>query len=195
MMMPTVLGNLLMPIFVTSNTETGDDSLAKSYFREILPFICLLLAIFSTVFVSVVWFSLTFFDEKYSEYRILWILTSGGIMSAPVLMGFSPFILSKSTTYVAMISAFFAAVALIVASVLLVPSFGTIGSAWAMVISLSVNTLLFEFAAYRKLSLGFPKTIFIAVPNIIAAMFLTFGAKYFCFHRFSFFRFGCNCFS
>jgi O-antigen/teichoic acid export membrane protein len=180
MMMPTVLGNLLMPIFVTSNTEAGEDLLAKSYFREILPFITLLLAVFSTFFVAAVYFCIPLFGEKYAGIGLLlWILTAGGIVSAPVLMGFFPFLFSKSTTYLALLASFFSAVALLLFSYLLVPTYGTIGSAWAMVISLFVNTFVFELATYRKLSLGMPKTFYIALPNICGALLLTSGFNIF----------------
>jgi O-antigen/teichoic acid export membrane protein len=180
MMMPTVLGNLLMPIFVTSNTEAGEDSLAKSYFLEILPFITFLLAVFSTVFVSIVYFCIPLFGEKYSGIGLLlWILTAGGIVSAPVLMGFFPFLFSKSTTYLALLASLFSAVTLLLFSYLLVPSYGTIGSAWAMVISLVVNTFVFELATYRQLNLGFPKTLYIALPNIFGALLWTYSFNVF----------------
>ena len=180
MMMPTVLGNLLMPIFVTSNTEAGEDSLAKSYFREILPFITFLLAVLSTIFVAIVYFCIPLFGEKYSGIGLLlWILTAGGIVSAPVLMGFFPFLFSKSTTYLALLASFCSAITLLLFSYLLVPGFGTIGSAWAMVISLVVNTFVFELATYRQLNLGFPKTLYVALPNIFGALLFTYNFNVF----------------
>lgn len=180
MMIPTVLGSLLMPVFVTSETETGDNSLAKVYFRQILPLFSLLLALFSTVFIFSVCLLVPYFGEKYLGISlVLWILTAGGIISSPVLMGFFPFLFSKSSTWLALTASFFSSVTLILMSFLLVPEFGTVGSAWAMVISLAINSFIFEIITNKKLSLGFPKTLFVAIPNICGALAFTFGFNMF----------------
>jgi O-antigen/teichoic acid export membrane protein len=186
MMIPTVLGTLLMPLFVTSNAENVENdgknvnSLSINYFKQILPILTAALAFALTFFAAILYFIVPYFGEKYAHIGlVLWILLVGGVVSAPVLMGFQAFAFSESSTKMPLFAAFVSAITLLLMNYLLVPPFGLVGSAWASLSAYFVNTFIFELAISKRLGLGLPKTVFVVIPAIVGAVFLTSGFNVF----------------
>jgi O-antigen/teichoic acid export membrane protein len=164
-------GSLLMPLFVTFQSNNQEKQIPTSYFQNILPALVFGLGFLCVVIATIGYYLLPLiFGEKFGQIGVLlWVLIASSAVSVPVLTGFLPLSNSTSTTYIQMIAAATAATANIVCNFLLIPRFGLIGCAWATVISFAVSMLTYAALMSRKFTLPCFTTILATLPAILGA--------------------------
>lgn len=178
MQIPTLAGLLLLPFFITLQTNKQDKTI-EAYLQDFLPlatliwgFGCVLFAAFASYFLPLV------FGEKFSAMGlILWVLIVGATFAIPVLIGYAPFINTRSATYIGMIGAIAAAVINFVFDFLLIPRYGLAGCAWATVIAYGISFLVILLLVRRQFSFKHTWTFQATLPTLFAAGYLSFSGN------------------
>ncbi|MCU0240066.1 MAG: oligosaccharide flippase family protein [Pyrinomonadaceae bacterium] len=168
MQFPVLAGSLLMPLFVTLQSNKQDD-LIKKYISDILPLLtlvwgifCVLTAIGGTIFIPLV-----FGNEVGFAAEILWVLAVSSAISFPSFVGYIPFINKISATYVGTPMAIAAALTNVIANYFLIPKYGLIGCAWATVLSVSASFLAIFILVHFRHSQKSHWTLQAFLPTIV----------------------------
>jgi O-antigen/teichoic acid export membrane protein len=175
MQIPVLAGSILMPMFVTMQSNTDHNDQINAYFTKILPsicfawtFVCALIATFGGLTLPFI------FGEKFSDIHILlWIMMATAGILGPVLWGYGVMSNAKSLTYISTINAIIVALLNVFFNYLLIPRFGLIGCAWASVISNFFGTLAFIIIMNRYLQVKKSGVVLATLPIIIGAYFAT----------------------
>lgn len=167
MQLPTLANTLLLPLFVTLQTETGGER-SFAYFRNILPAIvlgwglgCALLAF------GAYWLLPAVFGADAASASVpTWLLLAASVVWIPVAIGYSALANSMSSTYIPMIAGIFSAAVNIAANFALIPRYGMIGCAIATL--LAYAAAVFVFAALLKKTAAMPVswTFLAIVPSL-----------------------------
>lgn len=172
MQFPVLAGSLLMPLFVTLQSNKQDETV-KKYIADVLPLVtlawslaCVLVAVFGEFFIPII------FGEKVAESRhILWILAISSAFTAPSFFGYSPFSNSVSATYIGTAMAITAALVNFVANYFLIPKYGLLGCAWATVLAYSASSLVAIIVSHWRFSLNYRWTLQAILPAITACSY------------------------
>ena len=179
MILPTLAGSLMTPLFISSRSSEGGKNLTAVFLKDVLPTVMVLFSIGSTILAVGMYFILpiVFGEQVTGVVGVLFVLILAGVVAAPVMMGFFPLSLSKDSTAIQLIPATLSCLALILANFVLVPRFGLMGSAWAMVIAYAVILVTFSWLMHRGQGLGPSKTLIVAAAGVAGSLALTFGAS------------------
>src|SRR5262249_38204440 len=102
MQLPTHVGSLLLPFFITVQVH-GETDRVSHFLRDLLPPLTLLWSMGCALFAAANWYLLPLiFGPQFQEARtVLCPLMAAAALRGPWLMGFSAASNSKSATYVA----------------------------------------------------------------------------------------------
>lgn len=172
MQFPVLAGSLLMPLFVTLQSNKQDE-IVKKYIADVLPLItlfwglaCVLVAIFGEFFVPLI------FGNNVAEARhILWVLVVSSAFTAPSFFGYSPFSNSVSATYIGTAMAIAAASVNFTANYFLIPKYGLLGCAWATVLAYSASSLVAIIISHWKFSLKYRWTLQAILPATLTCSY------------------------
>lgn len=169
---PVLAGSLLMPLFVTLQSNKQDETI-KKYLADVLPLItliwslaCVLVAISGEFFIPII-----FGNEVEKSSEILWILAISSAFTAPSFFGYSPFSNSVSATYIGTVMAFTAALVNFAANYFLIPKYGLVGCAWATVLAYSASSLVAIIVSHSRFSLNYRWTLQAVLPAILACSY------------------------
>jgi O-antigen/teichoic acid export membrane protein len=143
MQLPTHLGSLLLPFFITVHVH-GETDRVSHFLRDLLPPLTLLWSTGCALFAAINWYLLPLiFGPQFQGARaVLWPLMAAAALRGPWLMGFSPASTLKSATYVATLASLISALSNVALNFLLIPTFGLIGCAWATTAAYAGATLI-----------------------------------------------------
>jgi O-antigen/teichoic acid export membrane protein len=152
---PTLANTLLVPLFITLNSEQADERM-RSFFRRLLPPIVLGWGVIALIgAISASFLIPAFFGPEFTPAVVpAWILLSSSTLLLPVFCGYSAMTHAHSVTWIAAIIALFGAAANIGLNFALIPRFGMEGCAWA-----TVGSYLVSISAYGillRLSVDLP---------------------------------------
>ncbi len=170
---PTILGAIVLPLFITSNRNESDQSTLNyiSSYGTTLNYIWSILS-FGLVMV-LVWILPLFYSAFNSDFFVclfMFLVSSSVSFSAAVL--FSPFLLSKGIVKIALPLALLSAVTNIMGNLLLIPEFGIAGCALSSVIF----GFLYALALIIYISVKFRVRLYrILLNNIIIAVAVVFA--------------------
>lgn len=174
MQFPVLAGSLLMPLFVTLQSNKQEENI-KKYFADILPmitliwgFACVLIAIIGTFFVPII-----FGNEVVEASSVLWILVISSAFAAPSFFGYSPFSNAVSATYIGTIMAIVAAAVNFAANFILIPKYGLLGCAWATVLAYSASLFVVSAITHRRFPLKYRWTIQAVLPAVLACSYFS----------------------
>jgi O-antigen/teichoic acid export membrane protein len=148
----TVAGGLLLPLFVTLQVHAqGRKTLY--YLQNILPFLTLLWSMICTVVAVVGTYLIPMvFGSGYEEAAdLLWPLMGTAALAGPILLGYGAFSNASSATYMGAVTAIFAAITNLSLNIILIPSYGLMGCAWATVGAYGMGLLVMNFLITRRM--------------------------------------------
>lgn len=130
--LPLLAGTLLMPLFVTLQTDRRQDR-TERFIRQVLPPITLLWGAACAVVAAAGSYLVPFvFGPRFQESaQLLWPLMAASTIAGPALMGYAPITTSTSKTYIQMIGVSLASCANVILNFMLIPRYGLLGCAWA----------------------------------------------------------------
>lgn len=174
MQIPTLAGSLLLPFFITLQTSK-QDKIIEAYLQDFLPLATLIWGFGCVLFAAFIGYLLPLvFGEKFAAMGlILWVLIIGATFAIPVLIGYAPFINSRSATYIGMIGAIAAAIMNFIFDFLLIPKYGLTGCAWATVLAYGVSFLVILLLVHRRFSFKHTWTFQATLPALFAAGYLS----------------------
>ncbi len=168
---PTLINTLLMPMFVTMQSNRQDDQI-KKYIEEIVPLLTLFWGLLTVVVATSASFFLPFIfhsDSKQIE-SVLWILIAGATLNFPSLVGYSPFAVAREAAYISAPYAIATALGNLVGNILLIPRWGIVGSAWATTISFGLGLFLLIGLMYHRFSLSPRWTLQAILPTVLSSV-------------------------
>ncbi len=179
MILPTLAGSLMTPLFISSRSSEGGENLTAAFLREVLPAVMVLFSMGSTILAVGMYYILPMvFGQQFAGVvGVLFVLISAGVIASPVMMGFFPLSLSGDSTFIQLIPATLSSLALIVASFVLVPRYGLMGSAWSTIFAYAVILITFSFLIHRRQGIGPSKTLIVAIGSVAGSLAMTFGAS------------------
>lgn len=176
-----VLANtLLTPMFITMRTN-GEESKMKKYVETIVPTITLFAGLAIVMIAATVSFALPFFFDSSAAQisTVFTILSLATLAAVPTLMGFVPYFISHSSTYIGTINAVVVASVNVVANFILIPRYGLIGSAWATAISTLIGSVIMILIVSKKFDLRILWTTLGAAPAVTSIAIGIFLDSYF----------------
>jgi O-antigen/teichoic acid export membrane protein len=177
MVLPVLAGSLMTPLFISSRSNKGAETLTAVFLKEVLPAMTVLFSIGATILAVAIYYLMPIvFGGQFSNAgQVLWILLAAGSIAAPVFIGFFPLTLSGDSTYIQLIPAALSTIALIAVSFILVPRYGLLGSAWSTLISYAVILAIFSVLIHRREGLGVSKTLVVGLTSALGALAVTIG--------------------
>jgi len=172
---PTLLNTLLMPMFVTMQSSRQGGQV-KKFIEEILPLLTLFWGFLTVVIATFASFFLPYvFPNDFNQIEsVLWILIAGATFAFPSLVGYSPFAIAKEAVYISAPFAIVTALGNVVGNILLIPTWGIVGSAWATTISFALGLVLLIGLMYHRFSL-LPKWMIQAIlPTVFSSACFSF---------------------
>lgn len=168
---PTLANSLLIPFFVTLQSEKRTNLLHK-YFRHLFPALILLGGFGAMTAAFVCYFLVpTMFGEEFSASVLpLWILLAASVISLPALVGYAALIHSSGLTYIATISSIISAAVNISANFILIPRYGMAGCAWATVITFFAGVAVFAIFLKKNLKISFSWTFAAIFPVLLSGI-------------------------
>jgi len=169
--LPILANAVLLSMFVSLKTR-GDESLISRFIKDAVPSITLgWSAICVGVSALCIFLIPAIFGAEFRDSSIvLWILTTATACSFPVLMGFATLSNAYSKTYISMYASIGTASVNVLFNLLLIPSFGIIGCAWATVLSAFVGLVIF-YLLLRKSELVPASWVLISIsPAALSAL-------------------------
>ena len=132
MQLPVLAGTLMMPLFVTMNSNRQEATVER-FLVFALPILILgwgLLCLVSAIGIS--WtLPMVFGSGFVHSGELLLIIAISSIVNGPVLIGFGPFINSKSASFIALSLAVALGLVNVTANIVLIPKYGLEGCAIA----------------------------------------------------------------
>ncbi len=167
MQFPVLAGSLLMPMFVTFQSNKQDDIIQK-YLTDVLPLLTLIwgLACVFTAMLGMFFIPIIFGSEVAAASGILWILVISAVLSFPSFVGYIPYVHQISATYIGTPMAIGAALTNVVANYLLIPRYGLVGCAWATVLSIAASLLVVFALVHLRHSVKHRWTLQAILPTI-----------------------------
>lgn len=174
--LPTLANALLLPLFVTLQSESGNQR-SITYFRNVLPaltllwgFACMALALVGHFAIPII-----FGSEFQAASAALMILLSGSAIALPALVGYFPYSHALSATYISMTGAIVAAITNIIGNFLLIPRFGLAGCAYATALSYFANVSTAAILLRTTVGLPVSWNFLALVPAAVCGSWLIFG--------------------
>jgi O-antigen/teichoic acid export membrane protein len=168
MQFPVLAGSLLMPLFVTLQSNKQDETV-KKYITDVLPLITLIwgFACVSVAIIGMFFIPIIFGPEVAESSGILWILVISSVIAAPSLFGYVPYINAVSATYIGTLMAVVSAFVNVLANYFLIPKYGLVGCAWATVLAYLASFLLVLIICHRQFPPAYRWTFQAILPAII----------------------------
>lgn len=178
MQFPTLVGALLLPWFVTLQSDK-QDLMVKSYMEDILPLITLLGELVLIFIIACAYFllPLIFGAETIESSRVLLILGVSAVIGLPHLMGYGSFVNAVSATYIGTAMAIVGAVVNLTANAILIPRYGLIGCAWATVLAYGTSLLTVIIIVHWRFPLKHKWTLQALLPSIISALYFSWSGN------------------
>jgi O-antigen/teichoic acid export membrane protein len=150
MQLSSLLGSLFMAFLITTDAE-GDGARVERFFLSVLPTITLALSAFAAIAATAGSLLLdVFFPDAFRDGRsLLWPLLGAAVLAAPVTIAFGPAANARSLTSLAAVSAVAAAVTNTLLNLVLIPTFGLLGCAWATTAAFGACLVVFLLLAPR----------------------------------------------
>jgi O-antigen/teichoic acid export membrane protein len=168
MQFPVLAGSLIMPMFVTFQSNKQDD-ITQKYLTDVLPlltlvwgFACILAAMLGMFFIPII-----FGSQVSASSNILWILVISAVLNFPAFVGYIPYVHQISATYIGTPMAIGAALVNLIANYLLIPRYGLVGCAWATVLSIVASLLVVFTLVHLRHSLKHRWTLQAMLPTIV----------------------------
>jgi O-antigen/teichoic acid export membrane protein len=167
---PTLLNTLLMPMFVTMQ-NSGQHEQVKKFIEEILPVLTLLWGFLTVVVAVSASLLLPFiFDNDFKQIEtVLWILIAGAALTFPTVVAYSSFATANEAVHINTPFAIAVAIGNLGGNILLIPTWGIVGSAWATVISSALGLFVFVGLMYYRFSLSPKWTIQAIFPTVFCS--------------------------
>lgn len=170
MQFPSLAGVLLMPLFVTFQTNKQNENI-NLYLKEILPLVtfcwsggCVLVAAAAGFVLP--WF---FGPEFDPAGKYLMVLGLGATFAMPLLTGYSPFTNAVSATYISMIGGAAGALVNVGLNFYLIPRYGLLGCAWATAFAFGTSFFVMMLVAHWRFRLRQNWTTQAVLPMIAGA--------------------------
>jgi O-antigen/teichoic acid export membrane protein len=178
MQFPTLVGALLLPWFVTLQTN-NQDLMMKSYMEDILPLITLLGEFVFIFIIACAYYLLPLFfgAEAFESSKVLLILGVSAVVGLPHLMGYASFINAASATYIGTAMAIVGAIVNLTANAVLIPRYGLIGCAWATVLAYGTSLLTMMIIVHWRFPLKHKWTLQALFPSIISALYFSWSGN------------------
>jgi O-antigen/teichoic acid export membrane protein len=169
MQFPVLAGSLIMPMFVTFQSNKQGDIIQK-YLTDVLPLLTLIwgLGCFFAAMLGMFFIPIILGNQVAAAGGILWILVVGAVISFPTFVGYIPYVHQISATYIGTAMAIGAAVTNLIANYLLIPRYGLAGCAWATVLSIAASLLVVFALVHIRHSLKHRWTLQSVLPVILA---------------------------
>jgi O-antigen/teichoic acid export membrane protein len=167
MQFPLLAGSLLMPMFVTFQSNKQSDIIQK-YLTDVLPLLTLIwgLACIFTAILGMFLIPSIFGNQVAAASSILWVLVISATLSFPSFVGYVPYVHQISATYIGTPMAVGAALTNLIANYLLIPRYGLVGCAWATVLSVAASLLVVFALVHLRHSLKHRWTLQSTLPTI-----------------------------
>jgi O-antigen/teichoic acid export membrane protein len=178
--LPILMNALLMPMFVSIKTS-GDETMLRRIFADLVPSVTLLwsIALVSAATAGVYIIPRVFGTEYEASAAAFWVLASASALTFPILFGMATLSNTYSRTYISMYASALAAATNIVLNIVLIPRYGMIGCAWASVIasfaSLATFKLLLDRAGLLPSNWIFVSVIPVLLSSIILTVSMSVG--------------------
>ena len=174
MQVPTLANSLLIPLFVTLQKENRMNTM-NNFFEHTTPtitllwgFLCSFAALAGWVFIPLI------FGEGFVQAILpLWILLTASVLSMPALVGYAALVHASGNTYIATIVAVVTAFVNISANLILIPTYGMKGCAWATVVTYFASVLTFAIILRRKIKIPISWVFVAPIPSLCGAAFFT----------------------
>lgn len=178
MQFPTLVGALILPWFVTLQTNK-QDLMMKSYMEDMLPLITLLGEFVYIFIIACAYYLLPLFfgAEAVESSRVLLVLGVSAVVGLPHLMGYASFINAASATYIETAMAIVGAIVNLTANAVLIPRYGLIGCAWATVLAYGTSLLTMMIIVHWRFPLKHKWTLQALFPSIISALYFSWSGN------------------
>ena len=149
--LPALAGTLLMPFFVTLQTDKNDNRTAR-FIVEVLPLLTLLWTLACAFVATAGWYLLPLiFGAKFSQTApLLWPLMAASAFVGPWLMGYGPITTSAARTPLITIAVLSGSCANVGLNWILIPRFGLLGCAWATTVASAINLVIIFYMVHRS---------------------------------------------
>jgi O-antigen/teichoic acid export membrane protein len=161
----------VLPSFVTL-LSIGDERRLQRYLGQILPVAVLLWAAACCVlaWVGTAALPLVFGAGFAHVGALIWPLMAAAALGGPTLLGYGPLSNARSATTMSMIAGVLGAVTNLGLNVLLIPTFGMSGCAWATLGTAGATSATWMFLSYRRFGVR-PGWVPVAVaPPLVGAL-------------------------
>jgi O-antigen/teichoic acid export membrane protein len=169
MQLPLLAGWLLFPLFVTHHVGEQEHRTLR-FLRDVLPLLtlgwsaaCVVAAVLGGYLVPLV-----FGPQYVAVSDLLWPLMLTSALAAPALLAYIPISNVKAATYVQAAMAITAAVVNVALNLLLIPSFGLIGCAWATATAHAAGLLVGAHLVHRLVPSSRGWTMPATIPAFLA---------------------------
>lgn len=178
MQFPTLVGALILPWFVTLQTNK-QDLMMNAYMEDMLPLITLLGEFFFIFVIACGYYLLpvVFGSETAEASNVLLILGVSAIIGLPHLMGYASYFNAASATYIGTAMAVVGAIVNLAANAFLIPRYGLIGCAWATVLAYGTSLLTMIIIVHRRFPLKHKWTLQALFPSIISALYFSWSGS------------------
>lgn len=168
--LPSLFNSLLLPLFITLQKEAQSEKMTQ-YFKYMLPTFTLLWGLFAAIasFAGYFLLPLIFGEDFAATAHVFWILFTTSTLIFPLLAGYGSLAGSSSATYIPMISAILAGVANVCFNLILIPSYGILGCAWASAIMYLVNSLTLAVLLRKRVKIPISWTFIAPIPAVAGA--------------------------
>lgn len=169
--LPALFNSLLVPLFVSLQKESQTQK-TRQYFSHLLPTLTLFWGLFSGISSFAAYFLLpVIFGEEFSATsEIFWILFTNSTLIFPLLAGYGALSNSSSATYIPMICAILAGLTNVGFNLLLIPTFGMLGCAWATAFMNLVYSLSLAILLRGKTGMPISWTFIAPIPAVACAL-------------------------
>lgn len=166
-----VANTLLLPMFITMRANQ-EVSKMKRYVEEIVPTITLAAGCLmsSVVLLQFIILPLFFGNEAFRISSVFSILSLSVLLTVPSLLGYIPYALSFSATYIGTVNALVVASFNVAGNVLLIPRFGLMGSAWATALASIAGFLAISIMSKRRFSIRYNWIVPALLPFIVGSV-------------------------
>jgi O-antigen/teichoic acid export membrane protein len=171
MQLASLLGTLFMAFLITADAE-GDRARLERFFHSILPTLTLVSSTFAAVatIAGSLLLDALFPDAFRDGPLLLWPLLAAAALAAPVTVAFGPVANARSRTSIAAISAVAAALTNTFLNLVLIPTFGLMGCAWATTAAFGASLLVFLLLAPRVVATPSSWTLCATLPMLAGAV-------------------------
>jgi O-antigen/teichoic acid export membrane protein len=176
--LPLLAGYLLMPCFVTLQTDKQESS-PERFVHEVLPLLTLFWTLVCAAVAALGWYLLPLlFGPEFDEIRaLLWPLMAASAFAGPMLMGYNPIAASTSKTYVTMVGVTFGSCVNLILNWLLIPRFGLVGCAWATTAAYGIALVAVIFTVHGRIVPRRTWTLAATCPIVLGALYASVFAE------------------